>query len=91
MSFKDDQFSSHEGKQVQVSNQIKENKDKLIVLPIPIWMIVNLKKGYGGRTIEATMKPMIEPDMELRTTFIGINHLQNHKTSPNWHLYITWV
>ena len=49
------------------------------ILPIPICTIVNLKKGYGGRTRVATMKPIIEPDIEPRTTFAGINHLQKGK------------
>ena len=31
----------------------------------------------------ATIKPMIEPDMELSTTFIGINHLQE-KIKDQW-------
>lgn len=26
--------------------------------------------------MEATIKPMIEPDMDPRRTFVGINHLQ---------------
>lgn len=57
------------------------------MLPIPIWIIVNLKKGYGGRTMEATIKPMMEPAMELRTTLKGINHLQNNEISKNWFLH----
>ncbi|EXC25823.1 hypothetical protein L484_019457 [Morus notabilis] len=47
------------------------------ILPIPICTIVNLKKGFGGRTRLATMKPITEPDMEPRTTFAGINHLRS--------------
>ena len=35
-----------------------------------------LKKGHGGRTRDATMKPVNDPDKLPRTTFIGINHLQ---------------
>ncbi len=35
-----------------------------------------LKEGYGGRTRDATMKPMNDPDKLPRTTFIGVNHLQ---------------
>jgi hypothetical protein len=45
---------------------------------------VNLKKGYGGRTIVATIKPMIDPTIELKTTFMGINHLQNNEIPINW-------
>ena len=44
-------------------------------LPIPICTIVNLKKGYGGRTINATINPIMEPEVAARTTFTGINHL----------------
>ena len=47
--------------------------------PIPICMIENLKKGYGGRTSDATMKPIKDPDMLPRITFIGINHLQTNE------------
>lgn len=54
---------------------------RLIGLPIPTCMIVNLKKGYGGWMIEATRKPIREPDMEARTTFTGINHLQKSERS----------
>lgn len=58
-------------------------------LPIPICTIVNLKKGYGGRTTLATRKPINEPDMAPRTTFTGINHLQkvNADKSPACHIF----
>jgi len=78
-------FSSYKGNQVKASNK---RKSSLIALPIPIWIIVNLKKGYGGRTIDATIKPMIDPTIELKTTFMGINHLQNNEISINWCLHI---
>lgn len=38
--------------------------------------MVNLKYGYGGRMIEATTSPIIDPEIEPKITFIGINHLQ---------------
>lgn len=40
---------------------------------------MNLKNGYGGRTIYATIKPISEPDIAARTTFMGINHLKQGK------------
>ena len=42
-------------------------------------MMVNLKYGYGGFAIDATMKPMIDPDMVAKTTLKGMNHLKNGK------------
>lgn len=75
----------------QVTNrkQLIHHTDKLCAstiprssgLPIPICTIVNLKKGYGGRTINATINPIREPDIEARTTFAGINHLHNKATN----------
>jgi len=46
------------------------------VVPIPIWIIVNLKYGYGGLMIDATTKPIKEPDAAPTTIFSGIYHLQ---------------
>jgi len=46
------------------------------VVPIPIWIIVNLKYGYGGLMIDATTKPIKEPDTAPTTIFTGIYHLQ---------------
>ena len=52
---------------------------KLESLPIPICMIVNLKNGQGGWTIHATIRPIIEPDIVVRMTLKGINHLKINK------------
>jgi hypothetical protein len=46
------------------------------VVPIPIWIIVNLKYGYGGLMIDATTKPIKEPDTAPTIIFTGIYHLQ---------------
>lgn len=39
-------------------------------------MMVNLKYGYGGRTIKAVINPIKEPDMVAKITLTGMNHLQ---------------
>lgn len=48
--------------------------------------MVNLKYGYGGRTIDATINPIMEPLMVARITFAGINHLQMENTISNMHV-----
>lgn len=42
--------------------------------------MVNLKYGYGGRTMDATINPITEPLMVARITLAGINHLQIENT-----------
>jgi hypothetical protein len=49
------------------------------VVPIPIWITVNLKYGYGGLMIDATTNPIKEPDTAPTTIFTGIYHLQTCK------------
>lgn len=46
---------------------------------MPMWMMVNLKYGYGGLTIHATRNPIIEPEMVASMTLTGMNHLKNSK------------
>lgn len=45
---------------------------------MPTCITVNLKNGYGGRTMVATTNPMSDPDMVPQTTLKGINHLHNN-------------
>lgn len=42
---------------------------------MPMWIMVNLKYGYGGRTMHATSNPISEPDIVAKITLKGINHL----------------
>lgn len=53
-------------------------------------MIVNLKNGYGGWTIDATSKPISEPDMAAITTLTGINHLHNEREKTCKYQYIRY-
>lgn len=62
--------------------QTPRHVPKEIGLPIPMCIMVNLKYGYGGRTIEAITKPINEPEIVPRTTLIGMNHLKQDNKIP---------
>lgn len=64
------------------------------ISPIPICTMVNLKYGYGGRMMEATIRPIKDPDKVARTTLKGMNHLHKERNiylSTNYvsYLYFT--